>query len=702
VTNMPPLDASAFADSPPPSTIQPNPDYVPAYIAAPAVWVYDIDQTNGSSRASYMGEAFVGGTAAGNQVATKADIAAATTGVSTFNTRSGAVVLTTADVTGAGGAPQASPTFSGVPNAPTAAPGTNTTQLATCMFVTAAIGNVTGAMVASFNGRIGAVSLTASDITTAGGALTLSPAFTGTPTTPTATAGTATSQIASTMFVANSIANAVVSWNGRTGAVSLSLSDVTSVGGAPIASPNFTGTPSGPTPTVGDASTRLATTAFVTNAITGATTGVASFNTRTGAVTLQLADVTTVGGAPITSPNFAGTPSAPTPTAGDSSTKVATTAFVATAIGSMAPVVTQWNGRTGSVSLQLTDVTSVGGAPLASPTFTGTPAGPTPTAGDNSTRVATTAFVATAVPLASSTAPVMDSAAAVGAAITWARADHVHPSDTSRLPLIGGNLSGPLGVGGNGISYTIAPGHTIGFGWNNTNVVAYVDGGNQGPLAFNSALANYLPTSGGTINGALNVSGGQVNFTPSAGPTPFSITTPAGQYCRIGTTVTGVRAWATGTDAGNGSFAVWDLTSSVVRLQIDSNGGCSNTTGTWAAFSDARLKQDVTDYAGGLAEIIRLRPRSYRRIERVEADPEAPYEVGIVGQEIETVMPETITLAAMEHGGRQYEDLRRYQSAPVLYALVNAVRELAEMNATLRERVEALEARAADAAATRH
>jgi len=41
-------------------------------------------------------------------------------------------------------------------------------------------------------------------------------------------------------------------------------------------------------------------------------------------------------------------------------------------------------------------------APLASPTFTGTPLAPTPTAGDNTTKVATTAFVANAVSSASS------------------------------------------------------------------------------------------------------------------------------------------------------------------------------------------------------------------------------------------------------------------------------------------------------------
>ena len=57
-----------------------------------------------------------------------------------------------------------------------------------------------------------------------------------------------------------------------------------------------------------------------------ATGGVASFNTRTGAVTLALADVTDVGGAPIASPAFSGLPAAPTPTPADNSTGLATTA----------------------------------------------------------------------------------------------------------------------------------------------------------------------------------------------------------------------------------------------------------------------------------------------------------------------------------------------------------------------------------------
>lgn len=72
----------------------------------------------------------------------------------------------------------ASPTFTGTPAAPTAAQGTNTTQLATTAFVNAEI---------------------AAD--TATKAPLADPTFTGTPAAPTASTGTNTTQIATTAFV---------------------------------------------------------------------------------------------------------------------------------------------------------------------------------------------------------------------------------------------------------------------------------------------------------------------------------------------------------------------------------------------------------------------------------------------------------------------------------------------------------------------
>lgn len=108
----------------------------------------------------------------------------------------------------------ASPTFTGVPAAPTAAPGTNTTQLSTTAFVQAAV----TALIAGAPGALDtlkeladAINDDASFAATITTALALkaplaSPTFTGTPAAPTAAAGNSTTQLATTAFVA---ANAV-------------------------------------------------------------------------------------------------------------------------------------------------------------------------------------------------------------------------------------------------------------------------------------------------------------------------------------------------------------------------------------------------------------------------------------------------------------------------------------------------------------
>ena len=78
-------------------------------------------------------------------------------------------------------------------------------------------------------------------------------------------------------------------------------------------------------------------------------------------------------------------------------------------------------------------------APLASPALTGTPTAPTAATDTNTTQIATTAFV---LGQASVTAPGMDGTAAVGSSTRFARADHVHPTDTSRAPLASPALTG--------------------------------------------------------------------------------------------------------------------------------------------------------------------------------------------------------------------------------------------------------------------
>lgn len=101
--------------------------------------------------------------------------------------------------------------------------------------------------------------------------------------------------------------------------------------------------------------------------------------------------------------------------------------------------VLSFNTRTGAVTLALADVTGVGGAPIANPTFTGTPAAPTAAANTNTTQLATTAYV---VGQAATVAPIMDAAATVGTSLLYARQDHVHPSDTTKASTTAPTITG--------------------------------------------------------------------------------------------------------------------------------------------------------------------------------------------------------------------------------------------------------------------
>ena len=119
-------------------------------------------------------------------------------------------------------APINSAVLTGTPQAPTAASGTNSTQLATTQFVQAAFAGIDLSTLATKD----------------------TPLFTGIPAAPTAAIGTSSSQLATTQFVAQAIANA-----------------------APSNSPAFTGVPTAPTAAVDTDTTQLATTAFVTLAV---------------------------------------------------------------------------------------------------------------------------------------------------------------------------------------------------------------------------------------------------------------------------------------------------------------------------------------------------------------------------------------------------------------------------------------------------
>jgi hypothetical protein len=328
-------------------------------------------------------------------------------------------------------APLASPALTGVPTAPTAATPTNTTQLATTAFVQAVVAALVDSSPAALNTLNELAAALGDDpnfATTITNALALkaplaSPALTGVPTAPTASAATNTTQIATTAFVKGLFSDL---YGGSVSAGFDTLFEIEAAIGtkAPLASPALTGTPTAPTPSNADNSTKLATTAYVKalfsdlyggsvgagfdtlveiEAAVGAKaplaspalTGVPTAPTATGGTnTTQLATTAFVTAglapkAPLASPALTGTPTAPTPANSDNSTKLATTAYVKALFDDL------YGGSVGAGFDTLVEIEAAVGAkaPLASPALTGVPTAPTAAGGTNTTQLATTAFV---------------------------------------------------------------------------------------------------------------------------------------------------------------------------------------------------------------------------------------------------------------------------------------------------------------------
>ena len=83
-----------------------------------------------------------------------------------------------------------------------------------------------------------------------------------------------------------------------------------------------------------------------------------------------------------------------------------------------------------------------------------------------------------------------------------------------------------------------------------------------------------------------------------------------------------------------------------------------STPGVWGA-SDARVKEDVRDLELGLSELRQVRPVRFRYNGRA-GTPAGRASVGVLGQEIETIVPETVqrVSVAQRSGARRHARLR--------------------------------------------
>lgn len=115
-------------------------------------------------------------------------------------------------------------------------------------------------------------------------------------------------------------------------------------------------------------------------------------------------------------------------------------------------------------------------------------------------------------------------------------------------------------------------------------------------------------------------------------------------------------------------------------LQVSGSAYKNDGNASWAFTSDARVKEDVRALEAGLAHLRRLRPVRYRYNGRAGTRAGLAG-VGLIAQEIEQVLPETVErvpASLAPNAEDALDDLRIFNPSALTFVLINAVNELAE------------------------
>jgi hypothetical protein len=138
---------------------------------------------------------------------------------------------------------------------------------------------------------------------------------------------------------------------------------------------------------------------------------------------------------------------------------------------------------------------------------------------------------------------------------------------------------------------------------------------------------------------------------------------------------------AVGTGPGSNTFRHLYMNSADTSLYFfnDANYASLNGAGAWTNASDARLKKNIVDIKYGLADVLRMQPRSYQ-MNAVAGDF-----VGFVAQELQEVIPEVVSGDPEKQLGVDYGSL--------VAVAFKAIQELKALNDTQAATITALTAR---------
>ena len=281
------------------------------------------------------------------------------------------------------------------------------------------------------------------------------------------------------------------------------------------------------------------------------------------------------------------------------------------------------------------------------------------------------------------------------------------------LPLSGGTLTGPL-IGG-GATFTLL--NINGAAGANRSVLGQTAGSSR----WNMVLGNSTAEGGSNAGSDLEIR----RFTDAGGfiDTPLTINRASGAVTLAGALNVGTNGIFTGNlttssvlsikAASNSTLQLFDTAALKAQLAYTSASGLFTLTqvnsggtayldnsgnwnvsgataikpggGTWTAPSDDRIKTVLGPYEPGLDEVLRVKPIRYvykpeaasedDPLLKIAARDKTPF-VGVVAQELEEVFPDMVSAIDGWLDGQPVSGLKNVDTSSLVYALVNAIKEL--------------------------
>jgi len=206
-------------------------------------------------------------------------------------------------------------------------------------------------------------------------------------------------------------------------------------------------------------------------------------------------------------------------------------------------------------------------------------------------------------------------------------------------------------------------------------------------------LASADGTAALTINASQNVGIGTsslsngVHVSSSVSGGQLQLTYPSVRNYTIGAT-------------SDYALAFRDADANAERMRIDSSGAlilagstAQKATGTtWSNPSDIRLKDNITEYAKGLDELMQVSVKEWEYNGK-GGTPEGLKGLGVIADEVMLILPNTVEnyKAKLNSDDEEDSDIKKFDATEITWLMLKSIQELKAIIDTQNARIEALE-----------